>query len=511
MSTVTYSYSLLANRLRDIDALEGISGLLGWDEMVMLPTGSSDSRGKQKEALAGVIYDKKTDPVLGELLKELHESCAGLNEVEQVNVELAYKNYIRATALPKDLSQRIAALETEGYHAWIAARGASDYSKFAPVLQEWVDISRRKAALIDPSQETYNVLLDEFEKGMTATRIDEIFGQLRVGLVPLIANIKSKGTAPDGSLLRGKEFDTKAQAALCEVIALDLGFDITKGRLDVSVHPFTGGTGPTDVRMTTRFKAMDVTEGLTGAIHETGHSLYEQGRNVYPDWEGLPVSKALSMGVHESQSLLWERMVALSKPFSHYLLPKLQTSFPDLVPTSTTPEALYGAMNLVLFPSLIRVESDEVTYGMHVVLRYEIERGLVEGKIKVEDVPAIWNAKMKEYLQTDVEALGGDAKGVLQDVHWSAGAIGYFPTYTLGAMMAAQIFQAAEAALPNLSESIAKGEFAPLKTWLNENLHCKGSFYRNADELMTAVTGRVLDPNIYLSYLNNKYTDLYKL
>ena len=262
--------------------------------------------------------------------------------------------------------------------------------------------------------------------------------------------------------------------------------------------------------MTTRFKANDLTEGLTGAIHETGHSLYEMGRNLDEEWKDQPVSTAMSMGVHESQSLLWERMVALSRPFQDYLLPKIQASFPNSGFAGKTPEDLYHGMNVVKDPSKIRVESDEVTYTMHVVLRYEMEKGLLDGSIAVKDVPTTWNAKMKEYLGAASEPQN-DAEGCLQDVHWSAGALGYFPTYSLGAMYACQIFKTAEQEIPDLSTKISKGEFAPLKAWLNEKIHKKGSFYENGDELMKVVTGKPLDPQIFLSYLRDKYTAIYKL
>ena len=505
-TTCASAYSKVASHLREISALQGIEGLLGWDELVMQPDGAADTKGKQKSALAGVLYDKKTDKEFGALLVELEGKQDELaSEVERANIKMAAKAYKRMTALPKDLSQRIAELETEGYHSWVSARQASDYSKFKPSLQEWVDISKKKAALIDPTSAAYDVLVEDYEKGMTAARIDEIFAKVREGVVPLIKDIREKGTPPDADWLKGT-YDTKKQAELCESIALDLGFDLKKGRLDVSVHPFTGGTDPTDVRMTTRFKEEDVTEGLTGAIHETGHALYEQGRNLDPAWEGLPVNAAHSMGVHESQSLLWERMVALGLPFQSYLLPKLRAFFPEQVPADATPERLYGAVNLVKFPSLIRVESDEVTYSLHVILRYEIERALVDGSLAVDDVPRVWNAKMKDYLAADVPS---DAVGVLQDVHWSAGAIGYFPTYTLGAMIAVQIFHAARAALPALDEQIARGEFAPLKAWLNEHVHRRGSLHNNFDELLQAVTGKPLDPDLYVDYLRTKYSKLY--
>eukprot|EP00600_Ochromonadales_sp_CCMP1393_P007475 CAMPEP_0174963988 /NCGR_PEP_ID=MMETSP0004_2-20121128/5632_1 /TAXON_ID=420556 /ORGANISM="Ochromonas sp., Strain CCMP1393" /LENGTH=515 /DNA_ID=CAMNT_0016212667 /DNA_START=145 /DNA_END=1692 /DNA_ORIENTATION=- len=499
-------YTDTSKMLREITALEGISGLLQWDEMVMLPGASGGSRGDQKSALAGVIYDKKTDASLGANLKRLKEATNELNNVQSAVVRDAYKEYMRTVSIPKELAQKIAQLETSAYESWVEARQTSDFSKFAPSLQEWVDVNRQRAAHMDPTQPAYDVLLDMFEKGMKTERLNEVFTEVRAGLVPLIQELKTKGTSPDADWLQG-EYDTTIQAKLCREIALDLGFDIEKGRLDVSVHPFTGGSHPTDVRMTTRFKSNDLTEGLTGAIHETGHAMYEQGRNQEPEWKDLPVSLAMSMGVHESQSLLWERMVALGKPFQKYLLPKIQQYFPSFK-ADATPEMLYAAQNTLRDPSLIRVESDEVTYTLHVILRYEIESGLIDGSINVSDVPAVWNAKMQEYLGTTPP---DDAKGCLQDIHWAGGAMGYFPTYTLGAMYATQIYECARSQIPDLETAIAKGEFGPLRTWLNEKIHRVGSLYASGDELMVAVTGKPLDPQVYLTYLRSKYAEIYKL
>ena len=359
-------YKSVKSRLQEISALEGISGLLGWDEMVMLPNQASAARGAQKEVLSGILYEKKSDVLLGQQLKQLHDSHSSeLSNVEKANVRLAYNDYLRLVLLPKEMVQRQSRLETEGYNAWLEARKFKDFSLFEPCLSEWVALKREEAKLIDKTQPMYDTLLYTFEKGMTAKRLDEVFTEVKAGLIPLINKIRASKPPRTYGHLTGS-FDVETQAKLCKEIALDLGFNEMCGRLDVSVHPFTGGSGPTDVRMTTRFKENDVTEGLTGAIHETGHSLYEQGRNLGNDYKDLPVSAALSMGVHESQSLLWERMVALSKPFQEYLLPKLQSFFPENNNLSKlTADELYSAMNIVKQPSKIRVEADEVRLAFH--------------------------------------------------------------------------------------------------------------------------------------------------
>jgi Zn-dependent M32 family carboxypeptidase len=417
----------------------------------MMPQGAAALRARQGAALAGVVYEKETDAALGALLSRLAGApAASLGAFEAATVRDAARSYTRRAALTKELAQREARLSSEGYQAWVAARAASDYSQFAPVLEQWLALTREKCAAIAPNApDVYDTALDSFERGMTAARLDSIFATVRDGLVPLLAAVRERGTPPDDSWLAGT-FDPDAQAALCREIAVQMGFDLERGRLDVSVHPFTGGAGPSDVRMTTRFKANDLTEGLTGAIHETGHALYEQGRPGGAH-EGLPVSEALSMGVHESQSLLWERMVALSRPFASFLLPRLRAAFPQL-PADKSADDLYAALNKVSMRSLIRVEADEVNYPLHVILRYELESALLRGDISVAQLPALWNAKMEAYLGVTPES---DAQGCLQDVHWSAGAIGYFGSYSLGAMMAVQLFAAARKAIPSLDEDLA--------------------------------------------------------
>jgi len=502
---VAKDYDSLTTRLKDVSALEGIGGLLGWDEMTMMPEGAAGARAAQKVALSSVIHSKSTDPELGNLLSRLKASSASLDKYKQANVREAARAYTKATCIPEELVRREANLASTAHQAWVKARQAGDWQLFAPSLKEWVVARRERAALIDASRPAYDVLADDYDPGLTSTRVAEVFCRVRDGLVPLLKKIRDQGVKPDTSWLQG-DFDTAKQAELCNNVSVALGFNLEKGRLDVSVHPFTGGAHPTDVRMTTRFKQNDFMEGLTGAIHETGHALYEQGRNL--EFDGLPVNSAAGMVIHESQSLLWERMVGLSRPFAKYLLPKLHASFPDALPKKKTSEDLYVAMNAVKDISMIRVEADEVTYPMHVILRFEIERGLIDGSVEVDDVPALWNSKMKEYLGVEPK---DDAEGCLQDIHWSMGALGYFPTYSLGAMSAVQIFEAAKKDLPTLDEDIANGDFAALRIWLNEKVHSLGSLYPKADDLLEAITGKPLDPDLFLKYLEDKYSDIYKL
>lgn len=371
---------------------------------------------------------------------------------------------------------------------------------------------RERCALVWPELPAYDAALSDYERGLTKERLDEIFPPIRDAVSALVSEVYAAAEEKGGPVALGArasvlagEFDADKQAALSKEVALAMGFDEKFGRLDVSAHPFTGGAGPQDTRMTTRYKSEDLSEGLTGTIHETGHALYEQGRNA--KYTGQPVSAAHSMGIHESQSLLWERMVALSPQFSEFLLPKLAASFGSHF-DGVTPEQLHASFNLVKRPSLIRVEADELTYPLHVILLYELECGLMDGSIEVDDLPKLWNEKMEAMLGCVPES---DSKGVLQDVHWSAGAIGYFPTYLLGAAYACQIFDYARSQLPGLEEELVKGEFSRLREWLRTNVHELGSKFDTADELLIAVTGEPLKPDAFIGYLTTKYRALYGL
>jgi carboxypeptidase Taq len=500
------TYVELKARLREISDLGSLQGLAGWDELTMMPSGegAAEARGRALATLAGVIHAKSTDAELGALLRDAKPTEAK----DVANVKRATEAYEKSTKVPSAMAKKQAELGSRGYQVWAKARAEDDFTSFAPVLKEWVALVREKCALVSPEKATYDASMDDYERGLTSARLSEIFTVVRNGVVPLIEEVYAKKTP---TILAGKnnpllgEFDVEKQAKLSERVAVALGFDMTKGRLDVSVHPFTGGCGPNDVRMTTRYKANDLAESLTGCIHETGHSLYEQGRCA--EYAGQPVSEAHGMGVHESQSHLWERMVGLSEPFMHFLLSELKTEFPKDF-ADVTPEVLYAAFNCVKNPSVIRVESDEVTYPLHVILRTELEMGLLDGSIEVDQLPELWNEKMKKYLGVSIS---NNREGVLQDVHWSSGAFGYFPTYLIGAILACNIFNAAKRSIDSLEDKISRGEFAELREWLRVNVHERGSECDSADELMMLVTGKPLDAHEFVDYLRAKYVKLYDL
>ncbi|KAF8952626.1 hypothetical protein BGZ46_003419 [Entomortierella lignicola] len=530
-------YDQLCVRVKDIVTLQGIGELIQWDQEAIMPPKAAAIRAQQSSVLAGLTHEAQTSPVLGSLLEELErrKEKEDLSKVfdpyELANIRIVRHRYKEETSLPAELVKAGAALNSEASNAWVQARKESDFSKFAPYLERHIKILREKVSyklksgvyeearkINDKARASlnlkegdtcykgyYQALLNTYEAGFKDEQLRVLFDDLKKDVVPLIAQIKAKKFQHDNSYISG-DFDVAKQTELSHRISKELGFDTEAGRLDVSTHPFTAGVHPTDVRMTTRYTINNFQEGITGTIHETGHSLYEQGRNK--KYHDLPVSEALSMGVHESQSLLWERMVGLSKPFWEYTLPLIKEHFPSHEKLQTvTPAQYYKAFNRVE-PGFIRVEADEVCYPMHIITRYEIEKALVEGEITVADVPRLWNEKYKEYLGLEVKE---DRLGCLQDTHWAIGLIGYFPTYTLGSIYAVQIFNAAKKAIPKLEEHISKGEFHVLKKWLNENIHEQGSLRESGDDLIRNLTGESLQSKIYVKYLIEKYTEIYDL
>ena len=496
------AYGALATALRKLDALEGAESILSWDELVVMPDAAADARAKQKEALAEVLHEMRTAESLDKLIASAEDTVSELvDPMQRASVRDARKAFDRKKRMPAALAALEAQLGSTGYHAWAKAREESNFSTFAPVLQRLVDMRREESRIVAPDSNEYDYQIDKFERGMRAERLGEIFDTLKEGLVPLIQKVCDAPQLKLDERLKGGHFDAVAQEKLCEDVSRALGF---KGLFNTSLHPFTGGVGPSDVRITTRFEENNVVSGIMGVVHETGHALYEQNRPT-DEYNGLPVSHALSMGIHESMSLLFERNVGQSAEFWELLIPKLAEHFETCA--SLTPQDCYAAVNRVE-RSLIRVDADELTYPLHIVIRFEIERGLFDGSIDVNDLPRVWNAKYKKYL--DIEP-PNDAAGCLQDIHWSDGSFGYFPSYSLGAMFAAQFFAAAEEALPTLRDDIRQGNFDALIQWLKEKIHSTGSLHESADDLCVAVTGRKLDPAFYLNYLQTKYFKLYGL
>mmetsp|Transcript_18334 Transcript_18334/g.30800 ORF Transcript_18334/g.30800 Transcript_18334/m.30800 type:complete len:563 (+) Transcript_18334:153-1841(+) len=498
------TYEDLCDELKALSALGGCMALLEWDELVMMADGSADARAEQKAALAEVIHERSVSKTLKAFINAAKSAAVlrELDEYEAATVRDAERDYLKAVKTPKALARLEAELSSQGYQCWVKAREANDWALFAPMLERILQMRKQIAAACAPNSDPYDFCIDNFERGLSHARLQAVLSQVKEGLVPLIQAVTLKRQLTTHKSLKGK-FDVAQQEVLSRQVAAELGFSFEHGRFDKSVHPFTGGTHPTDTRITTRFEEDSLISALMGTVHETGHAMYEQQRNT--THADLPVSMALSMGVHESQSLLWERMVGQSKAFWTYLTPLVHNFFPQTRKASA--EELYQFVNVVK-PSLIRVDADELTYPLHIIVRFELEKELFDGSLLVKDLPQAWNQKYQEYLGV---APPTDAEGVLQDVHWSDGSFGYFPSYTLGAMFACQFYQAALKELPGLEKSIALGDFRPLKEWLGAKIHQVGSLHPSADELCLKVTGEVLNPQVFIDYLTKKYTELYDL
>jgi len=492
--SVADAYARLVVTLREHADLAAALRLLEWDQETFMPAGVLESRARQIGLLAGLLHDRQTAPAFLDLVDDLAGRLSELDDGQAVDVRETKWRLGRTRRLDTALVRARSALHAEAHGVWIGARRDNDFAALAPFLERIVDIERRVASAIDATRDPYDVLLEGFEPGMSVARIEPIFRELRDGLLPLVGRLAARTTTP---ALRG-DFPIEAQRQFSRTVSERLGFDFNKGRLDEAVHPFSTSIGD-DVRLTTRYDPSDLRYALYSTIHETGHGLYEQGLDAAA--YGTPRGESCSLGVHESQSRLWENHVGRSEGFWKHLLPLARRSFPHLAGTSLT--AVLLAVNEARL-SLIRTESDEITYNLHIILRFELERALIDGTLRVRDLPAAWHAKMRHYLGVVPEA---DRDGVLQDVHWAAGSIGYFPTYTLGNIYAAQLARAAESDLGPLDTLLAAGDFAALLGWLRTHVHRLGQTYR-APELIRHATGQPASPQALLEHLQRKLTFL---
>ena len=489
------AYAELETRFKRLSHLGGASAVLGWDSSVMMPPGGSDVRGEQLAALSVVCHQMMTDPTIGDLLAAAE--AEKLDDWQRANLKLMARDYRHATAVPEKLVEAMSLAGSNCEHVWRTARKENDFKTYAPLQQQVLELTREiadaKAEAFGCSR--YDALLDQYDAGRTVAEIDLLFAPLREflpGFLPqaLAAQEKLGPVLP----LTGK-FPAAAQKALGLKLMGIVGFDFAHGRLDESAHPFCGGV-PGDIRITTRYDESDFTKALMGVLHETGHALYENGLPTV--WRGQPVGSALGMSLHESQSLLMEMQVCRSREFLDFAAPLLREAFGGSG-KAWAAENLYRLYTRVE-PGLIRVDADEVTYPCHVILRYDIEKDLIAGKLQIKDLPERWRADMQALLGLTPDS---DANGCMQDIHWTDGAFGYFPTYSLGAMTAAQFFATAKKD-PAIQAGISKGNFAPLVAWLRENIHAQASRY-TAQELVTRVTGEKLNPQIYLQHLKKRY------
>lgn len=499
---LTQPLDRLRARLAEVTDLHAVAGLLSWDQQTMMPPRAGAARACQRATLQRLAHERFTDKGVGRLLDELagEEARLDLESDDASLIRVARRDWDKARRVPTELRSELAYAGAAGQQAWEAARAAGDFAAFLPHLERNVELRRRYADCFPDAEHPYDALLDDYEEGLKTTKVAAVFAQLRDALRPLVAAIAGRADAVSDAPLHGR-FPLDAQRALVLDVLGRLGFTLEAWRMDLAVHPFASAQSIQDIRLTNRYDESYLGSGLYGALHECGHGLYENG--VDEALERTPLAGGVSLGVHESQSRLWENLVGRGRPFCRWLAPRLREAFPDQL-GGLDAEALYRAANRVA-PSLIRVEADEVTYSLHIILRFELERELIEGELAPRDLPDAWGARMRDYLGVDVP---DDARGVLQDVHWSAGMIGYFPTYALGNVIAAQLFEAARADLPELDSELGEGDFAPLREWLRVHVHRHGRKFTPQETVRRAV-GADIDVAPLRRYLWEKFGELY--
>ena len=497
MSNAQASYDNLISTLKQISLLGSVNSVLGWDEQTHLPTKGAEHRANQCSMLAKMVHEWFTSPVIDDLLAEVETSAlaAEPHSDAAVNVRETRRHYDRAKKLPAKLVEEMSHTSVMAQQAWSDAKKKSEYKTFQPWLEKTLKLKRQEAECVGYASNPYDALIDEFEPGETAEGVRKMFAGLRQPLVELIAKIVDSGKKAPVEILERK-YPADAQEKLARLASAAIGFDFESGRLDVSVHPFCSGIGPGDTRLTTRYDENYFGDAFFGVLHETGHGLYEQG--LEPQHFGTPRGEAVSLGIHESQSRLWENLVGRSRPFWKHFLPKAREAFPQAL-QDVSEDDWYFAINDVR-PSLIRTEADEATYNLHVLLRFELEEAMLRSDLTAADLPGAWTEKMKQYLGLTPP---DDARGCLQDIHWSGGAIGYFPTYTLGNLYAAQFFEKAREDLGDLDAQFARGQFAPLLHWLRQNIHRHGKTYPPR-ELVKRVTGKEPTADALLRHLRKK-------
>ncbi|MGO9752469.1 MAG: carboxypeptidase M32 [Solirubrobacteraceae bacterium] len=488
-------------RLAEIEDLGIAAGVLGWDQQTMMPPRGAQTRAESLATLARISHDLFVAPETGRLLQA---AAASLNGAEADSddvrlVRVTSRRWEKRRRVPTELAAELARASSLGQEAWALARRENDFATFAPYLERNLQLARRYVDCFDSFDRAYDVLLDDYEPGIKTADVTRLFSELRAELVPLIATVADLPL--DDSCLHG-HFPVAAQRTLVAGTVALMGFDPAGWRIDDSTHPFATSFGSGDVRITTRWDETYFASALFGAMHECGHGLYEAG--IAPSLQRTPIGHPDSLGLHESQSRLWENMVGRSREFCIVMAPRIARQFGG--PTAgLNADTLFRAVNRVK-PSLIRVEADEATYALHIVLRFELEQELIEGRLAIAELPAAWDARVKEYLGIDVTS---DAKGVLQDVHWSAGMVGYFPTYAIGNLIAGQLWARVHEDIPDLSKQIAAGELGALRTWLGDRVHRHGSKFTTTELLAQAVGGPIeVEP--FVSYLKRKLSAVYR-
>lgn len=487
--------------LAEVSDLNGAAAVLGWDQQTNMPPGGAEARGHQLGTLSRLAHVKFTSPDVGELLEDLKPYAEELeaDSDDACLIRVVNRDYEKATKVPADYVAEFSKVTTMAHGAWEVARKENDFPKFQPHLEKIIEMTRQYAGFFAPYDHVYDPLLDIYEPGMKTAAVQDIFNKLRPQQVELIKAIGEQEQVDDSFL--HQPFDEQSQWDFGVEVITKYGYDWNRGRQDKAAHPFTTGFGVGDIRITTRVSPDFFNMALFGTLHEAGHAIYEQG--VSPDLARTPLSRGASSAVHESQSRMYENLVGRSHDFWLHFYPRLQEFFPSQFGNIDL-ETFYKGINKVE-PSLIRVEADEATYNLHIMLRLELEIALMEGKLEAADLPEAWNARMKEYLGVTPPT---DSDGVMQDIHWSAGLFGYFPTYALGNLVSAQLWEKINQDIPDLSGQIQSGEFSSLLEWLNTNIHSHGKKFM-PQELIKRATGSEIDSAPYMAYLQKKYGEIY--
>jgi carboxypeptidase Taq len=488
------AYERLTALGKELQLVSDSAALLGWDQEVLLPSRGIPYRAEQMSWFCGYVHERFTAAEVGEWIAEAEDQTKAGDVVAAANCREWRHEYDRSTCLPTKLVQELAEARVHSQAAWAEARKVSDFRRFSPHLQKLVDLSREHAERWGYDDQLYDALIDRFERGATARGLVGTLGSLRTSLLPIVEAATSRPPY-DRSGLSG-HYPVERQQAFNREVAESIGFDFEAGRIDTAVHPFCSGMAPYDTRLTTRYDETDFLSSLFGVLHEAGHGLYEQG--LPKDWRGQPVGNSVSLGVHESQSRLWENHVGRSRGFWEKWLPRAIHHFPHLM--GLTPEDLYAAVNQAE-RSHIRVEADEVTYDLHILLRFELECAIFSGDLAIADIPGEWNRRFESYFGLPVR---NDAEGCLQDIHWSMGIFGYFPTYSLGNLNAAHLASAAKSQDPAVDAAFASADYAPLLAWMRKHLHEAGSLHL-PDDLVTRAAGAPVTSEALVSHLRERY------
>lgn len=496
------TYAELETHFKQYSTLSGISGVLGWDMQVNMPPKGAPKRADQIAMISGLAHERLTSPKVGEMIAALKNANGELNEAERANVREMARDYERATKVPQELVEELSRQESLAHEVWGRAREKADFAMFAPELEKLVKLSKQLADAYGWQGTPLNALIEGFEPGATVDSLTRLFDEVKAVTVPLAEKVISSPVKAKFEFEKNR-FAAEKQKAFGETLIEKIGFDKQAGRLDTSIHPFcSGGLG--DVRLTTRYNEHAPQQAIFGIIHEMGHGLYEQG--VAPETYGTPLSEALSYGLHESQSRMWENYIGRSLPFWKQFYPVLLQQFAKELDGMSVEDWVLAVNHVER--SLVRVEADELTYDLHIILRFEIERDLFAGVISVSDLPKVWNKKVETYL--GVTPPDDGKQGVMQDVHWSSGAFGYFPSYSVGNIAAGQLWKKMNQDMPAMNKQIETGNFAEILEWLRTHVHRLGRRY-SRDELLIKATGKPLGTDGYLNYLTEKFGSLYQL